>query len=133
MLSQVNDLVSEEPALVSVRLIKVDRHEFVADLGCKLAVIHLAVGRHVFEHIEFVNALAQLLLVVILAIVLLALVLGPLLPAILVEAVGEHEDELHNLVVVSFVHHLTAVSQVQHKDLVRGQHIPLRLREHLNL
>lgn len=87
VLCEVYNFGSQKPALVPVRLVQVDGDELVANFGGELAVVDLAVGRHVFEHFELVDALAELLLVVVLPVILLALVLGPLLPAILVEAV----------------------------------------------
>ena len=127
MLRQVNDLAPQQAPLIPIRLIQVNSHELVADLRRKLAIVHLTVGRIGLEDVKLVTPLSQLLLIVILSVVLLALVLGPLLPSILIEAVAKHEDELHDLPVVSVVDHLAAVAQVQDKDLVGRQHVALRL------
>ena len=80
MLRQVNDLAPQQAPLIPIRLIQVDRHELVADLGRELAIVHLAVGRIGLEDVKLVTPLSQLLLVVILAVVLFALVLGLFLP-----------------------------------------------------
>lgn len=128
MLCQINYLRPQQTPLVSVWLVKVNRHKLIANLRCEFAVIHRTVVGHCLQKVVLVYLLFELSLVVILAVVLFALVLGPLLPAILIEAVSKHKDELHDLLVVPLVDHLTAVSQIEHKYFICCQHISFCLR-----
>ena len=106
VLGQVDNLGPLNLPLIPIRFIQVDRYELVADLGSEFAIIHLSVRGDRLERVILITLLLQLHFVVVLSVELFAFVLGPLLPPVLVEAIGEHQDKLHYLAIVCLTDHL---------------------------
>jgi hypothetical protein len=127
MLSQINQLLTRHLYFVSSGLLAVNRHKLVANLRSKLRVVHTTVlGLVLVTYcLVIVHLFLQLTFVLERAVKLSAVKFGFLLPSVDVEAIMKHQDKLNHLRVKYVVHVLTAVSQIQTKNLIDAKAVTL--------